>query len=118
MLASNEEVVEIGGGLAPQVAALYGLPRLVTRQPVELPPASQDPHEIGRQWSSLLWDFRAQVESADSVVVAAHIKPRVGPEGPAEPVACYFRSLKNTAASMGVNFADWDDLAGKHGLAL
>jgi hypothetical protein len=63
-----------------------------------------------------LWDFRGRVgrDDANSVIVAAHIKPRVEPDGPDEPMAAYFHSLKNTAAFLGVDFDDWDALAQKH----
>jgi hypothetical protein len=120
ILAGRRRRIEIGAGLDPQVAALNKLPRLVDGKPFILSAFESDPHEIGRKWANLLWDFRGRVgqDDADSVIVAAHIKPRVEPDGPDEPMAAYFHSLKNTAAFLGVDFDDWDALAQKHHLVL
>lgn len=119
LLAKDSEAVEIGSSLDPQEARLYNLPRPIDGQPPG-PPSSDDPHEIGRKWANLLWDFRSSPvgqNDADRVILAAHIKPRVGDQAPDEPMACYFQSLKKTAAFMNVRFDGWDDLAQKHGVA-
>ena len=111
---SAGQAMDIGGRLDPQAARVYKLPRTINGKFAA--PDSDDPHEIGKQWANLLWNFRTQVgaQDADRVIIGAHIKPRVGASPPDNPLACYLQSLKETARRLAVHFDDWGKLANDH----
>jgi hypothetical protein len=109
---------KIGGGIPAHRARDYGLPRVVNGDPHLPVSILPDRYEIGQQWANLLWDLRTRMaqggKNADPVILSAHIKPRVGDDGPQAPLPCYFESLQETARHLGVYFSGWNALRAKH----
>lgn len=130
LLSKNNGPVVIGGELAEATASRYQLPRPVDGRPFTDPTLANvtnaDAHVIGRKWANFLFNARQAAQqqgmagrTADGLILRAHTKPLLPNGGidPLTPMHCYLASLRETAVTLNLPFADanfWQDLAARH----